>query len=185
MPSIPNLLWQFWPSEEGGVWKQVIAAPNSYLSFLARPSGGLSAWGTKKGFLLGGYRGDYNTDATEGEVWPVLPGLVTYDMMHNRWSNDSSAELPNHAVAIYGGMHFVPTFGRIGVLIAAGGQAPYPALKSSTDSPIPLSQIFVYDIAEKKWYVQPTTASTSEAIPLSRTRFCMTGAESNKGTYEL
>ena len=183
--NIPNTLWQFKPDGSGGgSWSAVSTAQNSNFSALVRPAGGLAAYGAGRGFYLGGFEGDVNVLCAPIQCsWPTIPGLLTYDIGANAWSN-SSLSLPAHGAINGGGMQYVPIFGSRGVLLALGGKTQ--SSNVAPDGPSQsLNNVEVYDVASSTWYTQGTTGSTSDAVPSPRSNFCIVGAQSNNGTYEM
>ena len=180
-PDVPPGLWQF--QESGGHWNQIesqsAAAPELTGN---RPSSGLSASGGGSGYILGGLL------AKLGVNWAV-PGLLSYNLTTNSWSNDSSADVSPFGIIMSGGMRLVPNHGANGVLIVLGG-----AFTGPTDNPWsigisnlrPFANISLYDVATKSWHWQLSVGATGpNDIPPSSNMFCTTGVQSGRGTYEL
>ena len=181
--NVTNTLWRFdADGKGGGSWSTSLASAGSTFSTLKRPAGALWASGDGKGYAMGGIRGDlyYSPD---GINWPVLGGLLAFDQDANTWSNHTVG-LASGGALIDGGMHYAPTFGKSGVLVALGGESRTPNSPTARP-PQPLTSVFVYDIAENMWYTQSTVGATDDSTPPPRYRFCMTGAQSTNSSYEI
>ncbi|MCJ1327770.1 hypothetical protein MMC10_004445 [Thelotrema lepadinum] len=176
---VPVDLWQF----NTQTWNQVQGQKGLPQ---VRPAGGSSASSVGSGYILGGFQG--NDFDSQGDLWP-MPGLVSYNMTSNSWSNSSSAAISEFGTVINGGLHFVPNFGPEGILIAVGGEST-----GAIDSPwiedgqrlAPFTNISIYDVITDTWYWQTATGATGpDEIPPNGTMFCMTGVQSSQGTYEI
>ena len=114
-----NRLWRFDTDGQGaGSWK-ARSIPSGYL----RASNALYASGNGSGYLLGGYI-SYRTDPllASQEDMPSIPGLVSYDMTADTWSNDTSC-IDGSCYRLNGYLAFFPSFGSNGILVALGGCA--------------------------------------------------------------
>lgn len=111
----------------------------------------------------------------------ALPGLITYDMASDTFTNTSTA-----GKTIYGGdgfaangvMQYVPSFGPNGIFVAMGGSVQATETPSVLQS---FEQVSVYDPAAKLWYNQTTTGD----IPAPRLKSCSAGVASSNGTYDM
>jgi hypothetical protein len=89
-------------------------------------------------------------------------GLIKYEMESNSWSNLTG---PDETGRAEGAMVFIPA-GDGGMLVYfGGGQDLYG---NGTLAPESLDQIYLFDVANAKWYSQKTTGDT----PNDRRRFC-------------
>lgn len=153
----------------------------------ARPAAAAETHGKGIGYMLGGFRGN-----DHAPFWP-LPGMLTYNMTDNSWTNESTTALTPFGT-IGGSLTYVPGFGQDGILIAMGGEytgsGPWTETASNL---ISFTNISIWDIASKTWYSQPATANTNVSdstvnlpdIPTSVTTFCSAGIASQQGTYEI
>lgn len=114
------------------------------------------------------YYGGWMSNATV-PGWGSRPAVATsfmlkYDYGTNTWSSDTGPDAERRAG---GAMAFIPA-GDGGLLVYLGGVVD----RNGDGSPVvgqPLSQIFIYDTANSKWYTQTTLG----AIPANRRRFCI------------
>ncbi|KLU93015.1 hypothetical protein MAPG_11954, partial [Magnaporthiopsis poae ATCC 64411] len=117
-----------------------------------------------KGFYYGGWMSNATVPG-----WGARPAVATsymlkYDYDTNTWSNDTGPDAVRRAG---GAMTFIPA-GDGGLLVYLGGVMD----RNGDGSPVEgqsLSQIFIYDIANSKWYTQIALG----AIPANRRRFCI------------
>jgi len=111
------------------------------------------------------YYGGWQSNASiPGWTGPPLATnrMVKYVMDTNSWSNITG---PDEVRRAEGVMVFVP-IGDAGMLVYFGGSQDLYGDGSIT--PQPLDKIFLYDVANAKWYTQRTTGRTPEI----RRRFC-------------
>ena len=158
------------------------AAPASIFSTLTRPVGALWAAGNGTGYMLGGF-----SAANYIRSGYALPGLVTYDMAGNRWTNDTAAGFSDQGTAILGTMEFLPGFGPAGVLVAFGGQTADPS-QPWTDTGANLldfQDVYVYDVGAKTWHRQRATEATEGSAPAPRDMFCSAVTPSADGGFEI
>ncbi|KAH7313854.1 hypothetical protein B0I35DRAFT_480501 [Stachybotrys elegans] len=88
--------------------------------------------------------------------------LIKYEMDTNSWSNITG---PDDVGRAEGTMVFLP-IGDAGMLVYFGGTKDLYG--NGTLTPQPLDEIFLYDVANTKWYTQKTSGRTPEI----RRRFC-------------
>ncbi|KAI5455986.1 hypothetical protein BGZ63DRAFT_367933 [Mariannaea sp. PMI_226] len=88
--------------------------------------------------------------------------LIQYTMDSNSWSNLTG---PDEVPRAEGAMMFIP-IGDAGMLVYFGGSQDLHG--NGTLTPQPLNEIFLYDVANAKWYTQKTSGNT----PDIRRRFC-------------
>ena len=167
----PRSLFRFTPNAAdplSGSWAPVAPAPGNGFQSLVRPAGGLGAAGNGSGFLLGGF------GANGARSGRALPGLLRYDMAANAWTNESAAGFAAPGTAILGAMHYLPSFGAEGVLVALGGQTADANAQwyDQGENLLDFGSIAVYDVAGKTWHRQPATAATPDALPAPRDMFC-------------
>lgn len=103
-----------------------------------------------------------NSAPTWGDTPFALSSLLQYDMVRNTWSNSSGIDSIGRAEGV---MVYLPASDG-GMLAYFGGIQSVPG--NATWSAQPLDTIFLYDIANAKWYSQKATGD----IPGSRRRFC-------------
>jgi hypothetical protein len=89
-------------------------------------------------------------------------GLIKYEMDSNTWSNITG---PDDTGRAEGAMMFIPA-GDGGMLVYFGGAQDLYG--NGTLTPQPLDEIFLFDVANAKWYTQKTSGNT----PNNRRRFC-------------
>ena len=184
-PTNDSAPWQFTPDGRGnGTWTRVPEPADGAFRPTFRAGGGLSTAANGKGYFLGGVR---TVDGNENPPLTASPGLLTWDMAANRWTNDSATAVAPWGAAMYGHMEFVPNFGGQGVLLAFGGEGTDADLTfaGTMDRALGLDEIGVYDIAGRRWYRQRATGYTQDAIPSKRELFCSVGADGGSGSYEI
>ena len=178
-PRIPSIkLWKYSPpSGWVGLTSQ---SPVSPTLMDARPAAAAQTHSKDTGYMLGGFRGN-----DHAPFWP-LPGMLTYNMTDNSWTNESTTSLTPFGI-IGGGLTYIPSFGQNGILIAMGGEYTGPGLWTETASNlVAFTNISIWDIATKTWYSQTATANSDDSdIPASVTTFCSTGIASPQGTFEI
>jgi hypothetical protein len=87
--------------------------------------------------------------------------MLVYNMLDHRFSTQSGPDLVSRAEGV---MLYLPA-GDAGLLIYFGGIQ----IINGTQQPLPMSDIFVYDIANTRWYKETTSGAE---LPGSRRRFC-------------
>ena len=171
-------LWKYSATKGwSGMTSQSTASPSLTNS---RPAAAASTYGNGIGYMLGGFRGN------DGAPWWPLPGMLTYDMTENTWTNESTASIMPYS-AIGGSLNFVPSFGAEGVLIAMGGEytGAKPWMELATNF-VSFTNISIWDIASKTWYWQNATANNNSTdIPPPATMFCSAGVAGPNGTFEI
>ncbi|KAK3374540.1 hypothetical protein B0H63DRAFT_548764 [Podospora didyma] len=110
------------------------------------------------------YGGWFNKDSVPGWTGPPQASnrLIKYTMDSNTFSNLTG---PDNVKRADGSMVFIPA-GDAGMLVYFGGSMDYYG--NGTITPQSMSQIFIYDIANTKWYSQTATGR----VPENRRRFC-------------
>ncbi|KAJ3959052.1 hypothetical protein N0V92_004341 [Colletotrichum tropicale] len=88
--------------------------------------------------------------------------LIKYDMDKNSWNSVAG---PDNVGRAEGVMVFIP-IGDAGMLVYFGGSQDLDG--NGTLTPQPMDEIFLYDVANTKWYTQKTSGRTPEI----RRRFC-------------
>ncbi|KAM0342387.1 hypothetical protein ACHAPU_009574 [Fusarium lateritium] len=89
-------------------------------------------------------------------------GLIKYEMDSNTWSNLTG---PDNVGRAEGAMVYVPV-GDAGMLVYFGGSQDLYG--NGTLTPQPLDEIFLFDVANAKWYTQKTSGD----VPDDRRLFC-------------
>lgn len=183
-PVPPTSLWRFTPSGLSGSssWSQMIDVHG--LSEITRPAGGSSTFGGGSAFLLGGY----STNRTSSETSNILgtqplPGILSYNYSTNTFINNSVAAFNTYGTSEFGEMHFINGMnGHHGLVAAFGGDYSTNIFWNDNGAKLRnFSTIHVYNPATNMWMNQ----TASGTIPEPRDRFCATGVEGDKGTYEI
>ena len=138
---------------------------------MTRPTAPLQAQSRDTAFILGG------TD--QQHAWRFLGGMVQFNMQSRTFVNRSAPCFNATKGIDRGAMHYVPSFGPEGILIAMGGQNGNGSFGTSTL--IDYSTVSVFDPAKLAWWNQTTTGTP----PARRIEFCVAGINSTNGTYEM
>ncbi|KAL8416379.1 hypothetical protein RB596_006799 [Gaeumannomyces avenae] len=117
-----------------------------------------------KGFYYGGWMSNATVPGWGARPAVATSFMVKYDYDTNTWSNETGPDAVRRAG---GAMAFIPA-GDGGLLVYLGG-AVDPRGDGSPVEAQPLSQVFIYDVANSKWYTQTALG----AIPPNRQRFCV------------
>ena len=181
-----NAVYQFVPNVSLGSWNQVGSAVKSDLDNLLRPVSGAGAFGNGAGYLYGGYTNQWSNDALMNSPTDFpLPGIVSYDITANSWSNISSQSFTQSDSERYGQMEFVPGFGPAGLLISMGGgiygESGTLRVQSLSSLLSTFQQVTIFEPTSRKWYTQTTTGQ----VPDPRANFCSVGVAGNNGTFEV
>ncbi|KZM20907.1 uncharacterized protein EKO05_0006355 [Ascochyta rabiei] len=125
-----------------------------------------AAWGAgtiASNKALGYYYGGWPTSSTNSDdsSTKALSTMVVYNMLENKFSTQLGPDQIGRAEGV---MLYVPA-GDAGVLIYFGGIQ----VINGTHQPLPMSDIFIYDIANARWYRQTTSGAE---LPGSRRRAC-------------
>lgn len=105
---------------------------------------------------------------------------MQYNMQSRTFVN-TSALCCNATKGIHrGAMHYVPSFGPEGIVLAPGGQSGQGGAGNLTTM-IDFSTVSVFDPAKQLWWNQTTTGNP----PSPKIEFCTAGMNSTNGTYEL
>ncbi|KAF2626381.1 hypothetical protein BU25DRAFT_432178 [Macroventuria anomochaeta] len=121
-------------------------------------------------YYYGGYLTNTSDFRTDGQ--PVMQnGLITYNMDSRQWTNQTWDETPRAE----GSLHYLPA-SEGGMLVYFGG------LETDQSNGNVTYQIYLYDIANPRWYTQTATGD----VPLSRRGFC-TGVvwAKDKSSYNI
>lgn len=148
---------------------------------------GWVAWGAGttisargEGYYYGGYSSNRTTPGWSGPSW-ATNSLLKYDMVNNFWTNNTGPDTIGRAEGV---MVTIPA-SKQGLLVYFGGVAfPYENATEVPVSPCPMfepmhqlifcksqalmSDIYVFDVAESKWYLQ----SADGDVPDPRRKFC-------------
>lgn len=110
------------------------------------------------------YGGWMNNASASGWTGPPVATshMIKYDMDANSWSNVTGPDSTRRAEGV---MVFIPV-GDAGMLVYFGGSQDLYG--NGTFTPQSLDTIFMYDVANAKWYTQKTSGRTPEI----RRRFC-------------
>ena len=179
-------VWQYVPSGKGLSYVSVpsSSSPQSPTIAGVRPTCAFSTYGQGVGYMLGGYDGA----VSHSYLTTPVPGLLTYNMTANTWSNESAKGYSTYGTALNGRMHFLPSYGASGILAIFGGEFSLPSSwLEEGNNHVPFSNITLYDTENKSWYWQTATGNTGpNDIPPPATMFCsaMVSA-SGSGTTEI
>ncbi|KAG0644245.1 hypothetical protein HOY80DRAFT_1019655 [Tuber brumale] len=145
-----------------GTWKTIsISEAGGSDTLTSSPAYGEYAYSTeaKKGFYLGGLMGRYNFMNKDGSNATTVTtnssrdvnSMVVFDSAMGVWKNETViAELSgsHHGVMVY-----VAGVGEKGILVRMGGK--------NNNGLVSFDTTYVYDIAARVWYRQPTTSKTN------------------------
>lgn len=144
---------------------------------------GASASCDRKGFWIGGIgRGstDPRLEGLEPGDQPPVPGILTYDMVTRRWSNDSTAPMtPPYGSLVNGAAHCVEAFDTTPLVFRLGGLVTSPTSTASNQT-IPLDNITFWDPGSSKWLWQTAKGD----VPSGRELPCLAGVK-GENTYEM
>jgi hypothetical protein len=177
----PQYIWAFSPDDNGGgSWLEKYGPKDPLWNTFSRPGQALVAASPATGYSLGGTEMSFDTNGPES--WAV-PGMVTFDFLTGTWNNiTTTGAYSQNGFGLSGGAHYVPTFGKAGILVFIGGQVPPSDQLPSTPTLRPMEQITIFDIFSQGWYSQNATGD----IPQQRMDFCITGQNWNlSNTYEM
>ena len=181
---MPINVWKYTPQSGTYVSIPNIGSTSSPSLSGVRPANGLSAHGNGVGYLLGGYNG---VPPQYPPVTPV-PGLLTYNLTENAWTNESALGYSTYGTALNGRMHFLSSYGQSGLLVVLGGEimglGPW---HETGNNLVPFTNISFFDTARKTWYWQAATgAGGPEDIPPPSVMFCSAVTTStSSGTTEI
>ena len=171
----PLSLWSFrLDGNGGGEWDQVINASSSAWGSLKRPVYSLQAQSPDTAFILGG------SELRSNNLDNLLGGMVQYNMQSRTFVNTSAPCCNATDGLLRGAMHYIPSFGPEGIILAMGGQNSLDRPDGQT-SFIDFSFVSVFDTAKQAWWNQTTTGNP----PIRRKEFCMAGINSTDSTYEM
>jgi hypothetical protein len=189
-------VWSFTPRSDGIVsWGNqysaginVLSNGTSSFNDFTNVAGALSVSTQDKFYSLGGYMPSTNDPAESnlGNFQAAFRGLVEYDFASSTWTNTSSVTYQHAGYGVLGeGIH-VPIFGKAGILVFLGGDAPTGqawGVGSIGSAMVAFNSITVYDIDTGTFYQQ--TAYGSD-IPIKRSSFCAVGVgAADNSTWEM
>lgn len=167
---------------------------SSVASFSGLTSSSFALWAATPNayFSLGGNMVGSTDPALTGLGNNSIPmtGMVQYNFEKQLWTNSSSTD---YGGTVFGGHTgfgsggeglYVPIFGQEGILVFLGGDAPSNQAASLKGSnPVPMTQITIYDIHSKHFYLQ---SAGGDNIPFPRANFCAVGSGSaDNSTWEM
>ncbi|KAK4137952.1 hypothetical protein BT67DRAFT_371835 [Trichocladium antarcticum] len=173
----PQGLWSFTPDGSGGgTWENLNKTADALFTDGPRPYQGQVASGRDLGFFLGGFVGD----GAGGQQHHPVGNLITYDFSSGKATNSTVWDGSGlfHGWGHSGGINYVPSFGKRGILINVGGHQDH---REDSDGLVDFQTVQVYDIDSQQWLEQKTSGDT----PLPRKEFCIAGAPSSERTYEI
>ncbi|KAF4412470.1 Kelch repeat-containing protein [Colletotrichum fructicola] len=122
---------------------------------------GVSISSRGEAYSYGGWQSNASVPGWTGPP-KALSRLIKYDMDTNSWNSIAG---PDNVGRAEGVMVFIP-IGDAGMLVYFGGSQDLDG--NGTLTPQPMDEIFLYDVANTKWYTQKTSGRTPEI----RRRFC-------------
>ncbi|KAK1850208.1 cell wall anchored protein [Colletotrichum chrysophilum] len=122
---------------------------------------GVSISSRGEAYYYGGWQSNASVPGWTGPP-KALSRLIKYDMDKNSWNSVAG---PDNVGRAEGVMVFIP-IGDAGMLVYFGGSQDLDG--NGTLTPQPMDEIFLYDVANTKWYTQKTSGRTPEI----RRRFC-------------
>ena len=137
----------------------------------------LEAYSHDRAFILGGCREESNLGN-----WPedALGGMVQFNMADRSFANISIPCCNATDGIKKGAVHYVPSFGPKGVMLAMGGQNDAHRTDGFA-SLIDFTVVSVFDPVSQQWWNQTTTGIP----PSPRINFCAAGIPSTNDTYEM
>ncbi|KAL8993020.1 MAG: hypothetical protein Q9188_007439 [Gyalolechia gomerana] len=175
----PLSLWSFKPDGTGiGTWKREIDSDDSTFDDLTRPFKGYQAYGGDTALILGGISNSQSDEKTQDVSDDIpLPGLLALNMTTKTFTNSTARSFNRGRSAVVGRMQYVPSFGPDGLFMAMGGSM----IPVVTENLISFGNIWVYQAETNTWFNQTARGN----LPGPRKNFCLAGANSTNGTYEI
>lgn len=172
----PVSIAQFTIDGEGnGSWSEFNAGGGSGFNNITRPARALAATVDDTFFILGGLENSHTSQPTMNNTGSIpIGGITSFNMTSGIWTNSS---MPSHLVrpkALNGMLNSVPTFGPIGLLLAAG-------TGTVDQAPPKFDNITIYEPKNKTWHYQTATGN----VPSGRDGACTVGIQGDNGTYEM
>ncbi|PNH75883.1 hypothetical protein VD0001_g1664 [Verticillium dahliae] len=176
-PVPTNQLWRFSSDGDGGgTWNpETPGNPSTYTS-LRRSQGGAYVSTPDAAFWFGGLE----TPGTSGGPRGYVPGYLSFNFSTKSWTNETNSPWSSYGTLYGGDAHYVPTFGPNGIVILIGGAA-WDMTGSGSMGYLDMQNLTFFDPVTREWHSQ----TTSGEAPLRREWFCVAGAESTNGTYEI
>ena len=169
---------QFTLSGKGnGSWSDFNAGSLSGFDNITRTSHALAATVEDTFFMLGGLinsRTSHETNDMSGSDYVSVGGVLAFNMTTGKWTNSS---MPSELVRPRGKngiLNSVPSFGSMGLLLAAG-------VGTVDDAPRSFDNITMYELSNRTWHYQSATGD----IPAGRDGACSVGVQGDNGTYEM
>lgn len=175
----PLSLWSFKPDGTGiGTWKREIDSDNSAFDDMTRPFRGYQAYSGDTALVLGGISNSQSDEKTQDVSDDIpLPGLLALNMTTKTFTNSTARSFNRGRSAVVGRMQYVPSFGPDGLFMAMGGSM----IPVVTEGLISFGNIWVYQAETNTWFNQTARGN----LPGPRKDFCLAGANSTNGTYEM
>jgi hypothetical protein len=180
----PLSIWALVPDDNGGgTWSEIYGPSDNIFNSLTRPNGGSPAFTPNAGYCLGGYVSEWTSPQTIGlGGYLLVAGLVSFNFKDSSWSNISSAMYSLNGFSAWVETQFVPSYGKTGVLLMVGGDAPTSQNYNAGSALRTMTNITIYDTYTQQWYHQTATGD----IPAPRLQFCIAGAQAaDNSTYEM
>ncbi len=144
------------------------------------------------GFCVGGNMHGWTEKTMERDDIQAIPGVMSFNMTTRAFSNDTAGrwqqykpETSPHGTVVAGEAEYVPNFGPNGLVFVLGGASyslnPADRWDGKPQSLNDLSVVHFFDPVTGQWFTQTTTGT----VPERREGFCMVGAQSQSGSFEL
>lgn len=178
-------LWMFEPDfNDNGTWSKPNPSNPITYNKLASAVGGAAVSCKRHGYYIGGYGlPASDPEFEDAKVYPPLPGILSFEMSHRVWSNDSTAPMaPPYGAIMTGQAACTNAFNQEDELILSiGGRTTDQDDASQGKTLVPMDNITFWDTAQERWMWQEATGD----IPQRSEKACAVGAESQDGTYEV
>ncbi|KAI4177917.1 MAG: hypothetical protein LQ343_000001 [Gyalolechia ehrenbergii] len=145
---------------------------------MTRPFRGYQAYSGDTALVLGGISNSQSDEKTQDVSDDIpLPGLLALNMTTKTFTNSTARSFNRGRSAVVGRMQYVPSFGPDGLFMAMGGSM----IPVVTEGLISFGNIWVYQAETNTWFNQTARGN----LPGPRKDFCLAGANSTNGTYEI
>lgn len=143
-------------------WNQTSADSTQSNIQRAAWGGGVALEDRAIGYYYGGWLSNASVPDWGSQPPVALSTFLQYDILDNKWTNSSGPDSVGRAEGV---MVYIPASDR-GMLVYFGGVQT--ASNNGTVVGQNMTEIFLYDIANSKWYTQTATGD----VPEERRRFC-------------
>lgn len=185
-------VWGFTPNDGAVSWQKIYdigighATTGSTFPGFTFTTGSLWTSTPTAYYGLGGYIIGYADPAIAGLGMTAVSGMVEYNFQEGLWTNSSDTGQNGYretGFSVHGEAIYVPIYGKDGVIVFIGGDAPTSQPWVGGSSLVEFSDITIYDISSGNYYQQTAIGS---AIPLGRIQFCAAGAAAaDNSSFEM